>query len=290
MNSSKLLIAGTLTLNLAMTAALIRANADLQILLFGKELSGWGQHIATAKPSEKGLTGADAALYRSEETQDYILDVVRSNPDAVLDALKLLQARETAQLEQDQLSDVNDVGERADFVDRNKKPDIEQVLNAHVGGNPDGDVTIVEFFDYNCPHCKKASPVLEKVVSSDGNIRVIYREFPILTPGSAFAARAALASRQQDLYEEFHTAMMAEQDPLEEADVLRIAEEVGIDLELLERDIGDPSIVEHLRTSQDLAEYYEIQGTPAFAINGEIHAGAPTEARLTREISEARSK
>lgn len=283
MNTSKILIAGTLTFNIALSIALVRAYPPLSQLF--SEVSS--QALLEKQDTFPGVTQSNLGLTRSPETQEYILDTVRANPDAVYDALKILQLSQSVALSSSLHPETDDVLENDPII---SPLDIESTVNAHVGGNPNGDVTIVEFFDYNCSYCKSATSVVQDVVKNDGNIRIIYREFPILTPGSAYAARASLASRNQGLYEKFHKALMAEKMPIDEKKTLLIAVEVGLNIERLKGDMEEINIVEHLRTSQDLAAQYNIEGTPTFSINGEINSGAPSTKALIAAISKARSK
>lgn len=229
-----------------------------------------------------GMSTSQEYLVRSESTQAYILDTIRANPDAVLDALKIIQAREMRSAQSEDQS----IYDEADASD--SYYEIENSDNVYIAGNPDADVTIVQFFDYNCGFCKQAAPVIASALQSDNNIRVIYREFPILTEVSSYAAKASLASRSQGKFEEFHAALMDSNGPLEEFSVLKIAQEVGLDVDVLTRDMQDQSVYEHLRASQDIADFYGIKGTPTFSVNGVIHEGAPSKATLSRVIKEAR--
>lgn len=283
MKTPYILIAGTLTLNVALSVALVRSNPDFMQAIWGPAKS------SIVKQTPK--VANPLVLTRSAETQSYILDTIRANPDAVRDALMFLQARESQNANEDPYDDsYAEPGELGAQDIETMGSEIDKTENAFVGGNPDGDVTIVQFFDYNCPHCRRASPVVNSVTEEDGNIRLIYREFPILTPGSAFAARAALAARGQDLYEEYHTALMAAEAEIDEDLALEIAREVGLDIIKLTADMNDPKIVDHLRRSQDLAAAHEIEGTPSFWINGEIAVGAPSAAALKRELEKARAE
>jgi 2-hydroxychromene-2-carboxylate isomerase len=279
MKTSHLLIAGTLTFNMALTAALIRSNPEFSALLRGQTSV---TQQAASESQQRGMIAPRPVLTRSAESQAYILDTVRANPEAVRDAFLILEARgELPFADPTPYEDLDlDVSE--------VELDIEDAQNVFVGGNPDGDVTIVQFFDYNCPHCKRAAPVVNQAVSGDGNIRLLYREYPILTPGSAFAARAALASRKQGLYEKFHYALMSTNDPIDEKTTLAIAKDLGLDIIKLTSDMEDPAIVDHLRRSQDLALETGIEGTPSFVINGDLNVGAPSAKALKEAIDKAR--
>ncbi len=127
---------------------------------------------------------------------------------------------------------------------RIKRQLLERDPNAPVLGNPEGDVTVVEFFDYNCPYCRRAMSEVQGLLDADQDVRLVYREWPILGEGSVFAAKAALAAREQGKYEEFHWALMGMEERAEEASVMRLAEEIGLDVEKLRADMDAPEVQE----------------------------------------------
>lgn len=140
---------------------------------------------------------------------------------------------------------------------------------APVGGNPHGDVTIVAFFDYNCPFCKKADPALDEVVKSDGNIRLVYKDWPILTEASVYGARMALAAQYQGKYTTVHAALMGifgKRIPQER--MLEAIKASGVDMTRLNSDLSthDQDISALLKRNQALADALALQGTPAFLI------------------------
>jgi protein-disulfide isomerase len=149
-------------------------------------------------------------------------------------------------------------------------------------------VTVVEFFDYNCPYCKRAMAEVQGLLEGDDNVRLVYREWPILGDGSVFAAKAALASREQGKYEEFHWALMGMQGRAEEASVMRIAKEVGLDVERLRDDMEAPEIQEHIATSMRLTEALGFSGTPSFVIGDNLVPGFVEVDQLMALVEEAR--
>ena len=139
-------------------------------------------------------------VFTPEERQAFegiVRDYLLNNPDVILDVLNILKERQ--RLAASQQSQQQLVTRREDILNDPGSP---------VGGNPDGDVTIVEFFDYRCPYCRTVAPRLAQLLEEDEGIRFVYKEWPILGPVSEVASRAALASREQGLYEEFHEALM----------------------------------------------------------------------------------
>ncbi len=207
------------------------------------------------------------------------LEAILENPEIVMQAVEILQNREEAAQ-----------AEAAKGVLSDQRDLLENDPNAPVIGNPEGDVTIVEFFDYNCPYCKRAAPIVKNVIDGDSLIRVVYREWPILGDGSVFAARAALAARQQGKYEEFHWAMMEMQGRANEATVMKLAQSLGMDEAQLRKDMEAPEIDEHIRVSMALASSLGFSGTPSFVIGDALAPGLVPEEELKRLVAEIRSE
>ena len=162
--------------------------------------------------------------------------------------------------------------------------------NAPVLGNPDGDVTVVEFIDYNCPYCKRAMPEVQGLLDEDPNVRLVYREWPILGEGSVYASRAALASRVQGKYEEFHLALMGSRGRVEEASVLRIAKEIGLDIDQLKADMQSPDVDEHIESSMRLAQSLGFNGTPSFVVGDVLLPGFVEQAELQKAVDKSREE
>lgn len=212
-----------------------------------------------------------------DRVRELVLETIRENPQIVMEAVAILQRQEAdaqAEAQAQVLEDERDL--------------LERDPNAPVLGNPDGDVTIVEFFDYNCPYCRRVKPEIEALLAADPNVRLVYREWPILGEGSVFAARAALAAREQDLYEEFHWALMGMNGRAEEAAVMRVAEEVGLDLVQLRRDMAAPEIEEHIATSMRLSQALGFNGTPSFVIGEALVPGLVEQEQLQALVAQVR--
>jgi len=212
-----------------------------------------------------------------DRVKELVYEAIRENPSIVLEAVEILRSREAqaqAQAQSDVLSSQRDI--------------LENDPNAPVLGNPDGDVTVVEFFDYNCPYCRRAKPALLELLEFDPNVRLVYREWPILGDGSVFAAKAALASRNQGKYEEFHWAMMGMTGRAEEASVLRVAGEIGLDVEQLKADMESAEIAEHIQTSMQLAQSLGFSGTPSFVIGENLVPGLVESEKLIKLVEETR--
>ncbi len=206
---------------------------------------------------------AAAQTLDEAELRALVLDTIRENPEIIREAIELLQRREAEAQ-----------AEAVAFAVQAQQGALQNDPNAPVIGNPDGDITIVEFFDYNCSYCRRVFPAVQELVASDSNIRVVMREWPILGEESVFAARASLASRKQGKYEEFHNALMANQGRASEANVLSIADDLGMDLDQLRADMNSPEIDAHFAASQQLTQSLGLQGTPAFVFGDQLVPGA----------------
>ena len=170
----------------------------------------------------------------------------------------------------------------------------EMILNdpdAPVGGNPKGDLTIVSFFDYNCPFCKRTVEPLNAVLASDGNIRHVYKDWPILAKSSAYGAKLALAARYQDRYEDAYSALMRiEGSGISEGRMRQELERAKFDMARLEADAKrhDSKIVALLQRNNAQAEGLGLRGTPVFLIGQFLVASALDEAGFRQVVKDAR--
>jgi protein-disulfide isomerase len=199
------------------------------------------------------------------------------NPEVIRDAMQELDRRQAEQESQAQQSAIKD-----------NAGAIYRTSHDLVAGNPDGKVTIVEFFDYNCGYCKRAFKDVMTMIEKDKDVRIVMKEFPILGPGSTYAARAALASREQGKYLEFHLAMLGYNGKIDEETVNTIAQENGLDVDKLHKDMEAASIFEALQQNMQLAETLKINGTPAFIIDQTLIPGAIGYAALAATVDEVR--
>lgn len=165
---------------------------------------------------------------------------------------------------------------------------LENDPNAPVLGNPDGDVTVVEFFDYNCPYCRQADPEIRALLKADPNIRLVLREWPILGDGSVFATRAALAARAQGKYEAMHWGLLGMNGRANEASVMALAADLGLDLDQLRADMKAPEIDAHIEVSMDLTQALGFNGTPSFVIGDALVPGFVPQSELEMLVNDAR--
>ena len=159
-----------------------------------------------------------------------------------------------------------------------------------VSGNPNGNVTVVEFFDYRCGYCKRVHPAIQKLLEDDKGVKFVFKEFPILGPESMIAARAALAvwNTNRDKYVAFHDALMTGRGAVSEAAIMKLAAQVGIKADALKKAMGDAEIDAALARNFQLAEALNINGTPAFVVGDQLVPGAVDLAKLKELIATAR--
>ena len=233
--------------------------------------------MSTALALCLSTTTVSAEDLTKEQMQDLVLQTIRDNPEIVMEAIQTLQAREESAK-----------ADQAQAVLSANRAALEQDPNAPVVGNPDGDVTVVEFFDYNCGYCRRTFEDVHKLISGDANVRLVLREWPILGEESVYAARAALASRAQGKYEEFHNALMRYEGRANETSVGIIAVELGIDIEQLKRDMDAPEVVAHIQTSMQLTQALNLNGTPAFIFGEQLVPGAIELEQMQALVAETR--
>ncbi len=159
-------------------------------------------------------------------------------------------------------------------------------------GNPKGDVTFVEFFDYNCGYCKKAMGDMLELIKADPKLRVVLKEFPVLGPGSIEAAQVAVAVRMQDptgkKYLDFHQKLLGSRGQADKARALAAAKDAGLDMARLEKDLTSPEILATLKENGKVADEMGLNGTPSYVIGKQVVVGAVGLEGLSQKISEAR--
>ena len=205
--------------------------------------------------------------------REYLLE----HPEVIEEAIFALNAKRQA----DQAARTRDalVKNRVALVDHPLSP---------VSGNPEGDVTLVEFFDYQCGYCKRSLEPVMDLLETDPELRIVWKDFPVLGQVSTFAALASMAAQKQGKYLAFHKALMGVPERLTEESVMEIAGQVGLDVVRLQQDMADQEIIAYLQDTQRLARELGINGTPAFVIGDTLVPGAVDGARLRQLIAEAR--
>lgn len=166
---------------------------------------------------------------------------------------------------------------------------LERDPTAPVLGNPQGDITLSVFFDYNCPHCRRMAGPIQGLIASDPRLRVVYREWPVFGEGSEFAARASLASLQTGRYWQFHTALLAMTGRAEEASVMRVARRLDLDEAALRQGMEAEPVSRHIALSFQLAEHMGLMGTPTFLAGDEAVFGQQSRADLAALVARGRA-
>ena len=232
---------------------------------------------APAQAQEQSLPGG----FTSEQVQgveQIIHQYLMTNPEVLIDALNEYQQRQRTAEQQRQ--------QEAVIAQRDA---LQNDRSAPVLGNPEGDVTVVEFFDYRCQYCRRVVSDLRDVVESDGMVRLVMKEFPILGAPSFRAAQAALAAVKQGKYEEYHFALMTAPGDMSDPHLMQVAAEVGLDVERLKTDMESEELERYIRRNRDLAETIGITGTPAFVFGDTLVPGAIDAATMRRLLAEARA-
>lgn len=206
-----------------------------------------------------------------------IHDYLVENPEVLVKAFEELERRQG----------VAKLAETQAAVEKHRKA-IYEDPGDYVAGNPDGDVTLVEFFDYQCGYCKRSFEPLMDFVEKDGNIRLVLKEFPILGPNSLLATKAAIAAKNQGRYFDMHRALYEHKGGIDEDAIMSVAAGLGLDVARLKKDMGDPAIQDQVSRTYRLAEQLGVDGTPAFVVGGTMYPGAVDEARLEGMIQQAR--
>lgn len=183
-----------------------------------------------------------------------IRDYLISNPDVLLQASKVLQAQQEQKMETHAIT----------AIQKNKVALFDDVHSPTLG-NKTAPITLVEFYDYQCGHCKQMAPIVEKVIGTDKNLHVIFKELPIFGEVSKYAAEAALASVQQHKFYKFHHLLLAA-DGLTKNKVIQIAEKAGLNIETLKQEMKSPMVAKQIRDNFQLAQSLQLMGTPTFVI------------------------
>src|SRR5437660_1473470 len=225
------------------------------------------------------VKAADLPAEQRQAIEGIIHDYLIHNPDVLIEALRGAEDRLNREADAKAATVLSD--RRSEVFDDPATP---------VGGNPRGDVTIVEFFDYRCPYCKQVVPALQALLKEDQKLRFLYKELPVLGPQSVTAAHAALAAQRQGKYEVFHNAMMGTKGQITDETVYKVAGSVGLDVDRLKQDMSAPEIGQALKTNLALANALNIRGTPGFIIGNHIVPGAIDLDALRNMVAEARKE
>jgi protein-disulfide isomerase len=193
-----------------------------------------------------------------EKIEAVVHEYLLRKPEVLVEALQILQRKQYEQAEETVKQTQKTAGT---YV-----KSLFHTPNDPVAGNPNGKITIVEFFDYQCPHCIDMVPVMDAIIKANPEVRVVYKEFPIRGPMSEVAARATLAANKQGKYNELSHAILASNQPLTQDLIMQLAAKVGLNVDQLKKDMSDKSIDTQIDSTVKLAKNLKLFGTPAFFI------------------------
>ena len=225
--------------------------------------------LTTMVPS---LARADLDAKDRATLNSIIEDFIRNNPEIVRDTLIALAAREEAERKQTGLSKVRD--DQGDPV----------------MGNANGTITLYEFSDYNCGYCKRVFEPIQQLVRDNPDVRLVIKEFPILSQSSLVAAKAAIAAELQGKFGDYHIAMMTYRGQITDAVVMRMAAQSGVDIEQLKSDMESPKTMAIIQRTREAAAALEINGTPGLVVGDTVVPGAIGLDELVKLIAEERNK
>ncbi|MCX7314234.1 MAG: DsbA family protein [Hyphomicrobiales bacterium] len=215
------------------------------------------------------------------EIEKIVREYLIKHPEVLQEAMAELEKKQAAD---EALKNQAAVKNNADIIFNSPR----QVVT----GNPQGDVTFVEFFDYNCGYCKRAMSDMVELMKSDPKLKVVLKEFPVLGPSSVEAARVAVAVRMQDKpgkkYMDFHQKLLTGRGQVDKARALAVAKEVGLDMARIERDLASDEVKQTLEESLSLAEKLGLNGTPSYVIGSNVVVGAVGLDKLKENINAAR--
>ena len=223
------------------------------------------------------INESDQALF-GELVRDYLVN----NPEVIMEAIQILQERQAAAEEQNETAII--------------AAKIEEIQNdgfSWVGGNPEGDVTLVEFLDYKCGYCRKAHDEVAELVKSDGNIRLIVKEYPILSEESVQSSRAAIATLQalgSDAYKVMYNLLIKHDGPVNDQTIAFLAKKAGLDGVKILAQMKEASVSEHLARTRQLGEALQVSGTPTFILNGQIIRGYVPQDAMKQIVAELRAE
>lgn len=222
------------------------------------------------------MSDAEREAFRAE-IRAYLME----NPEVLMEAIAVLEQRQEAE---QAASDVAMVQTNA--------ADLFESETSWVGGNPEGDVTIVEFVDYRCGYCRKAFPEVSQLVSDDGNVRLILKEFPILGEQSVLSSRMALATKLalgDDAYKAVHDSLITFRGDVNELSILALASDLDLDGEAIVAKMNSPEVDAILAENRALAQRLQISGTPTFVVGEELLRGYLPYAGMQQVVERVRS-
>lgn len=232
----------------ALVAALVALAVNGAFYLYGRDSGGTGAVTATGQ----------------QDFEQSVRNYLVQNPEILIEMQAVFEQRQAEARSEARKQVISD---NASLIFRPE--------HGLIAGNPDGDVTVVEFFDYNCGYCRRAFKDLVRLIDTDKNVRVVLKEFPIFGGPSEEAARAAIAAHKQGKYFELHSALLENQGRASKETAMKLAEELGLDTEQLEKDMNSPDVDKVIKDTAALAEKMGLEGTPFYLVGDRAIPGAP---------------
>lgn len=236
--------------------------------------------LALALAAAPGLAAAEMTEAEREDFRKEVRAYLLENPEVLMEAIAILEDRQAAA---EAAADVALVEQHREAIFSDS--------HSWVGGNPDGDITVVEFMDYRCGYCRKANPEVAELLRSDGNIRYVVKEFPILGPESDLSARFAIAVLQlhgPEVYETVHDALIGLRAEASQPVLDRLATSMGLDPAAIAARMGEEAVTEVIKANHALAQQLAISGTPTFVIGGRMLRGYVPLDAMRQVVAEER--
>jgi len=235
--------------------------------------------LAVAAP--QAVRAQNFSPAQRSDVERVVHDYLLAHPEVLQEAMSELEKRQTAAQ-----------AEKYKVAVKEHAQKLFSSPNQVTLGNPNGNVTFVEFFDYNCGYCKRAMDDMLTLLKDDPKLKVVLKEFPVLGPGSLEAARVAVAVRMQDKtgkkYLEFHTKLLGGRGPADEAHALAVAKDIGMNMAQIQKDAKSPEVKTTLDEDFKLAEALGLNGTPSYVIGADVVVGAIGLPGLQEKINTAR--
>ena len=249
------------------------------MIKFFSILAGGLMAIA-ASPTAVSAQGSEGTFTPAQEEAigQIVRDYLVTNPQVMIEVMDALDAMEA---EADSVRQQAAITANRDALERDGY--------SYVAGNPDAEITVVEFFDYRCPYCKQVAEDVRALIARRNDVRIVLKEFPILGPNSTAASEAAIAAIPQGRYMDFHFALLQNEGTLDRNRVMEIAETVGLDTARLARDMASERVQTIIEANLNLAREIGVRGTPAFVIGDALIPGAVPIEEIEARIEQARA-
>ncbi len=257
---------------------------------FNKTLFAAALALLAAQSYAAPANNAAASVSPAEKAkiEAVVHDYILNKPEVIVEALQSMQRKQYEQAEQ--------TVKKTQQTAASFSKALFNAANDPVAGNANGKITVVEFFDYQCPHCVDMAPFIAEIIKNNSDVRILFKEFPIRGPMSEIAARAALAANLQGKYYEFSHNLLTANKPLTLDVILSVAKQSGLDVDKLKKDMDGEAVTKQLAQNMKLAQDLKLFGTPAFFIGKTTDAtkvayvpGQMDQKQLQAEIEKANS-